>query len=164
MTGGRLENVGSMNIPLNVAGGTVAVGPAQGTTLISGDFTLGALATLSLDSVTLNQAAVHDRLAVTGIVNLGGTLSLEGDFGPVGVPLTILDNQGTAPIVGNFLGLPEGSTFSSGGSQFQITYAGGTGNDVVVSVVVPEPASLGAIVLAMAGLLGGRRSRRRARG
>ena len=43
--------------------------------------------------------------------------------------------------------------------QFQINYAGGDGNDVVLTTVVPEPGTLSLAALAGAGLVLRRRRR-----
>jgi hypothetical protein len=47
--------------------------------------------------------------------------------------MTIIDNRGNAPIQGTFVGLPEGASFETGGRPFTLTYAGGDGNDVVLT-------------------------------
>jgi len=51
---------------------------------------------------------------------------------PVGSTFEILTNTGTGPITGIFNGLDEGTVFTQGGYQFQITYQGGTGGSSVV--------------------------------
>ena len=52
--------------------------------------------------------------------------------------------------------------FLNGGAVvFNINYAGGDGNDVVLTVAVPEPGTAGLLLAATAPLLGLRRFRRR---
>jgi hypothetical protein len=51
----------------------------------------------------------------------------------VGTSFTLINNDGTDAVVGTFKGLPEGATLTSGGMTFQISYVGGTGNDVVLT-------------------------------
>ena len=50
----------------------------------------------------------------------------------------IIDNRGSNAIMGTFAGLPEGARFAEmfGGDAFRsaITYLGGDGNDVVLTV------------------------------
>ena len=47
---------------------------------------------------------------------------------------------------GTFNGLPEGGTFYANGAQFQITYKGGDGNDVVLrEIALPGPSQIGGI-------------------
>jgi hypothetical protein len=86
----------------------------------------------------------NSQLQVTGTVDLGGsTLSVDllDTFKPTnGFSFLIIDNDGTDPVVGTFAGLPEGALFGGGGLPFRISYAGGTGNDVVITrVVAPAP-------------------------
>ena len=55
---------------------------------------------------------------------------------PPSSTFTIVDNDGTEPISGTFVGLDEGATVSvAGGHNFRISYVGGDGNDIVLSHV-----------------------------
>jgi autotransporter-associated beta strand protein len=76
-----------------------------------------------------------DRITVNGTVQLGGTLGLGiGSVVPaVGAAITLIDNDANDAVVGTFNGLPQGAIFSTLGRLFSIDYAGGTGNDVVVT-------------------------------
>ncbi len=47
----------------------------------------------------------------------------------------MIDNQGTQPIEGNFMGLLPGQSIPYGNYNFRINYDGGDGNDVVLTVV-----------------------------
>jgi len=73
-----------------------------------------------------------------------------------GQAFVLIDNDGTDPVSGTFAGLPEGAGLTgagfSGSAPFRITYAGGTGNDVVVIAIAttattlvssPNPANTG---------------------
>ena len=51
-----------------------------------------------------------------------------------GTVFTIVDNDGTDAVTGTFTSLPEGAMFTSGGVDFQISYVGGTGNDITLTV------------------------------
>ena len=83
---------------------------------------------------------------------------MELGFAPqIGDEFIILENDDVIDwdlISGTFAGLPEGALFSTGylGSyyQFSISYVGHTGNDVVITSVVPVP---GASMLAGIGIL-----------
>lgn len=48
---------------------------------------------------------------------------------------TIIDNQGSEAVDGTFKDLPEGATFTQNGVVFKISYVGGTGNDVTLTVM-----------------------------
>jgi hypothetical protein len=50
---------------------------------------------------------------------------------------TIIDNRGSDPVFGTFLGLPERAVFTNGTIAFEITYLGGDGNDVVLARLAP---------------------------
>ena len=61
------------------------------------------------------------------------------DFGsaslPPGTVFTAINNTAAIPIAGAFVNLPDGSTFTSNGNNFQASYTGGTGNDLTLTVV-----------------------------
>jgi hypothetical protein len=86
----------------------------------------------------------YDQLIVTaGPIDLtNGQLdvSLLSNFAPIGgTQFTIVKNDGSLPITGAFAGLVEGATITVGSTVFQISYLGGDGNDVVLSVVAKAP-------------------------
>ena len=76
----------------------------------------------------------YSRLVAASPIDLGGsTLSLNVGFEPqVGSTFEILTNTGPAPIIGTFNGLDEGTIFTQGGYQFQISYQSGTHGQSVV--------------------------------
>lgn len=64
------------------------------------------------------------------------TLILENGSFAAGDSFMIIDNQSSTDIKGTFKDLPEGATFAVGdGGVFKITYKGGDGNDIVLSVI-----------------------------
>ena len=87
----------------------------------------------------------YERLEVVGNVNLAGTnLALAGTYSPaLGDQFTIVNNDGADAVQGTFNGLPEGAILNvnSGAviGAFQISYASGTGNDVVLTRVNQAP-------------------------
>lgn len=88
----------------------------------------------SVDSTPSN-----DQLSVTGPVDITDvTLVINVDptnRPTIGQSFTLIDNDGTDAITGTFLGLAEGATATaSNGDLYTITYVGGSGNDVVVTV------------------------------
>src|ERR1043166_6934685 len=70
-------------------------------------------------------------------VNLGNAaLEIALGFQPaIGDSFTLISKAGTNHVTGTFNGNGEGSTFFVSGIGFQISYAGGDGNDVVLRVV-----------------------------
>ncbi len=89
-------------------------------------------------AVTLNGTTAgsgYDQLSVTGTVNLAGaTLNVNLTFTPaVGSAFTLIQNDGKDAVVGTFAGLAQGATLVLDGMTFQISYVGGTGNDVVLT-------------------------------
>lgn len=83
----------------------------------------------------------YDQVNVRGTVNLTG-LKLSGSLGfasAVGDQFTIINNDGSDAVTGTFNGLAQNGKVYIGGQLFQINYAGGTGNDVVLTRLVTPP-------------------------
>lgn len=82
----------------------------------------------------------YDQVTAVGTVDPGAAginLSLYNGFKPkAGDKFTIINNDGTDKMVNDntFAGLPEGGTIAAGGYVFTISYVGGDGNDVVLTV------------------------------
>ncbi len=97
-------------------------------------------------ALTLDSPASFDRLNVAGTVSLNGQVNLVLQLGydPADEvdSFTLIDNDGTDAVGGRFAfggtALEEGALFEAGLQRFQISYAGGTGNDVTARAV-PEP-------------------------
>ena len=53
---------------------------------------------------------------------------------------TIINNDGSDAVIGTFAGLPQNKKLYIGQELFQISYTGGTGNDVVLNRLVTPPA------------------------
>jgi fibronectin-binding autotransporter adhesin len=77
----------------------------------------------------------YNQLFVTGTVNLGGAkLTVALNFAsPTNSSFIIIANDGADAVQGTFAGLPEGQYFYANSTQFQITYHGGDGNDVMLT-------------------------------
>ncbi len=105
--------------------------------LTLGNFALAAGATFryQIDSAT------PPGVVATGSVDLSrGRLQVEvqGGYTPsLGQQFTLINKTSPGPVNGTFNGKPEGATFKgAGGNTWRITYAGGDGNDVVITRVV----------------------------
>jgi autotransporter-associated beta strand protein len=125
--------------PITVsAGGNMLAGTGPGAPALLASsnlsFALGSKFKVPLDGANPG-AGGYGQIDVTGPVKLGGsTLSLTIGFTPtVGESFTLINNDGTDAVVGTFNSLAEGATFTVSGMKLRITYAGGDGNDVVIT-------------------------------
>lgn len=137
--GAVLGGTGSVRRIISV-GGTVAPGGESAGNL-------NVIATTSFDLNTdfvielngLAPGTQHDRL-ITPAITLGGA-ALQISIGypiVVGHSFTIINVTGGSPVTGTFGGLAEGALFIGDSMQFQITYTGGTGNDVVITAIAQQ--------------------------
>jgi hypothetical protein len=137
VSGGTLAAMGTIGPLLSMARLTAGPLAAPGT-LTCGNLTLIGPGTLS---VRINGPSIYSRIVVNGVITLPNPnpqLDITLNFVPqLGQQFTLLDNDATDPVNGTFSGLSEGSLVRSGSTFFQISYTGGTGNDVVLTVVPP---------------------------
>jgi len=145
LSGGTLSGTGTVPFVSGI-GGTVAPGTGTGR-LFAGTVSLDADSTFSADIHGPTVATDYDQLRVTsGVVLNGAKLALTDDFAaPPGTVFTLIDNTGPSPVSGTFAGLAQGAKFSLNGLGFQISYTGGTGNDVVLTTLA-TPANDLAII------------------
>jgi pyruvate/2-oxoglutarate dehydrogenase complex dihydrolipoamide acyltransferase (E2) component len=79
----------------------------------------------------------YDQINVQGTVDVtGAVLSISGgSFRPdTGTIFTLIENDNADPIEGRFAGLSDGATVRFGGIEATISYFGGTGNDITLTV------------------------------
>lgn len=141
MTGGTLgaETFGELTEPWDLvcAGGTI-LPHADDLDYFSirGAFILGLPGAVRF---SLDEPGDSDYLIVHGDVALQGQLELDL-VGPMlaNQEFTVIDSVGPNPVVGSFMGLPEGgtttATFGATSYDFEVTYVGGDGNDVVLTM------------------------------
>ncbi len=132
--GAGLTNNGDLvAIDSTIAGPVVNNGSIEvvGTVNFTDGLTLSALGGLGID---LNGVGDFDAIAAQGDVSLDGDLIVDAS----GLSLTpgdsfeIIDVEGS--LTGSFAGLPNGASVGSfGGVNLLIDYAGGDGNDVVLT-------------------------------
>lgn len=124
---GRLVVSGSLTSSL----ANSAMFAPQGTPVTSGAFSQTSAGTLQLRLT----ASGGDRFTASSL-SLNGALDLIAapDL-PPNAAFTILNNTGTGAVSGTFAGKPNNSTFSASGYTWRISYTGGTGNDVTLTVV-----------------------------
>ncbi|KAA0139306.1 hypothetical protein FYZ48_11765 [Gimesia chilikensis] len=141
-TGATLGGSGSITAPVTInADAALAPGSSPGI-LSTGDLTLDADADLNVEINGTNAGSEYDQIQVTGEVDLtGATLNISSSFTAVaGDQFLLIDNDDVDAVTGNFVGLAEGTLFNFNGNQVYITYQGGDGNDVVLTVNSPPSA------------------------
>ena len=138
--GGQVVGNGTISGSLNNSGGTIAPGFSVGTLTITGNLSFGGNSTYECE---LNSSsALADKIVANGVSIASGTLSLT-DLGsgtlPLGTVFVVIDNTSTGAISGRFTNLDDGSIVAVNGNNFQVSYVGGTGNDLTLTVVPATP-------------------------
>lgn len=141
LNGGKLTGTGKVKEVQNVGGGIFNPGSPLGT------FSIGAGLSLGSNDVFVTQingstTGSFGQVSVTGSVSLGNSiLNIPSASNlSVGQKVMLVNNGSANPINGQFNGLVEGASVTSGPVTFTISYKGGSGNDVVLTVtnvVVP---------------------------
>ena len=138
VTGGTLGGTGTVNGSVSVTNGTVSPGSPDTSPgiLNSVATTFGSTSTYKIQLNGTAAGTQYDQFNVNGAIDLGNcTLSASLGFTPaMGAQFTIVASTGGAGGT-TFGGLAERATVPFGGTRFQITYVGGTGNDVVLTRV-----------------------------
>lgn len=142
---GLLRGTGTVS-QVTVAGGMVWPGsgnfPAVLSVFTNTTFNAG---TFRVDIDGLGAGTGYGQLQTDGLsLNPVSTLlDLDVSTTPsTGDVYRIVDNTSGTPVQGTFLGLPEASTFVEHGFVWQISYKGGTGNDVTLTVLRVASADL----------------------
>lgn len=146
--GARLQ--GSGTVGHITFGGNAAQRLAPGASpgmLTTSNFNANALGggQVEIELNGLSLGSGYDQINVRGTVNLTGlTLSPTLNFASAATDqFTIINNDGADAVIGTFAGLPQHKKLYVGQELFQINYAGGTGNDVVLNrLVTPPPPTL----------------------
>ena len=140
---GILAGIGKVGNVKIASGGVIAPGHSPGT-----------IATLNIEWVEggtyefeIGKDAA-DKIVAVGTVTLGnGTLTpkiYDGAKPTAGTKYVIIDNDGSDAVVGTFKNLPEGATFTADGYIYQVSYVGGDGNDVTLTIKsVPKAPNTG---------------------
>ena len=135
---GTLALSGSLAGPLTVNGGTFA---PQGLPATASDFALNAGGTFQARVNGSTAGTQYDQLAAGGMVTLAGPLDLVAGPGlAAGASFRILNKTSAGPVSGTFSGKPESSVFTEDGYPWIISYVGGDGNDVVLTLAAPIQA------------------------
>jgi len=131
------------------SGASLHIGGGQ-LTVEKGSLNVAGIFSFDLNGTTAGVAGGYDQLLFTagndGTISLTDTSTLLLNLGLgfatiAGQEFTLIDIQNSSThINGLFAGLAEGAVFNVDGDQFQISYVGGTGNDLVLTAI-PEPAT-----------------------
>lgn len=142
--GGR-GYVGDFSSPVavNIAGGVINPGDAApGALTMHGNVTLDAASSITFDLSGGIAGLEHDQLIVHNDLNLGGaTVNFSlGEFVPNGIEsFTLISKQSDGAIAGVFGNYGEGSAVNLSGVSYLLSYAGGSGNDVVLTLNPNQP-------------------------
>jgi len=152
MNGGRLD-LQNGTVPGVQANGGVLVPEAPTAAdrinLVQGNLSFGGATTLEAQLLTAVDKLGNplSLLAVTGNVTLNNaTLAvIAPDLSQVGATFVVISNLGPNAVTGTFAGKPEGTVFTATNAQgfvfsHRISYVGGNGNDVTLTVLVPQPS------------------------
>lgn len=133
VAGGTFGGTGSVNSDLTITGGVLS----PGVLTVRSNFTLGAGGTLLVGI----EGGGHDRVGLTNassMIVLAGGLVVNATTGlATGATFVVVSNAGGAAVSGTFAGKPEGFTFAADGYWWRVSYVGGSGNDVTLTIVPP---------------------------
>jgi fibronectin-binding autotransporter adhesin len=86
-----------------------------------------------------SNAGGADKVIANGVtINNGAEFSFEDSHSsalPPDTVFTVIDNTAATPIAGAFGNLVDGATFTVGSNTFQVSYEGGDGNDLTLTVL-----------------------------
>jgi fibronectin-binding autotransporter adhesin len=169
--GATVGGAGSTAV-LNLAGGTIAPGNSPGI-LGTGNLSLGG-GNLAFELNGSTVGTGYDQINTTGTVSLTANTNLSLSFGGfvplIGSSFTLINNDaadalsfsgGALFTYNNGAGIADDATFTTiEGMEFRLDYNGGSGNDVTLTTLVPEPTSAVTLLAGLGALLVTRRPRR----
>jgi fibronectin-binding autotransporter adhesin len=148
ITSGTLGGTGTVGTIISSGGTAKTLAPGGSPGILScSNVTLNSSTTFTVELNGTTPGSGHDQLNVVGAVNLGNcSLNVTLGFTLSGSEsFVIINNDESDAVTGTFSGLAEGATFNVGTNQLQITYVGGTGNDVVLFRPSAPPAVINSI-------------------
>lgn len=145
VSGGTFAGSGVISNRVTISAGSHAPGAPVGTQTIWSNYVVSASGTLRININGTNVGSQYSQVAVrngnSGTVTLAGALNVSANPGLAkNTVFTIVDNDGTDAVSGTFAGLPNNATFFQSGYTWRISYVGGTGNDVTLTILAaPQP-------------------------
>jgi autotransporter-associated beta strand protein len=142
-TGTRLKGSGIVG-DINLVGSSAMISPGASPGILTcSNFNAlaGGSGTLQIELNGTAPGTGYDQLNVRGTVNLNDvSLSRSSGFSSaVSDQFTLINNDASDLVTGTFTGLPQGKKLYIGKELFQISYTGGSGNDVVLTRLVTPP-------------------------
>jgi hypothetical protein len=131
---GALCGAGTANGPVTIASGVLAPGFPTGALTLNGNLTLSANSTLAI-AVTGTAAGQYGQIVYGGTsASISGALTVSAPAGLQPETSFTIISSSTA-VTGTFQGLPQNAYFYAAGYTWQINYSGGSGDNVVISIV-----------------------------
>ncbi|WP_034374585.1 Ig-like domain-containing protein, partial [Comamonas testosteroni] len=119
------------------SGGVLSPGNSAGTLTVNGNLQMNAGSVLAVEINGTTAGTQYDQVVVNGTADISGaTLAVTHGYTPgLGDTYTLIDNNLSDGVTGNFSGLAEGATLTAGGNSTELTvsYVGGTGNDFTLT-------------------------------
>lgn len=135
-SGNTLKGSGTTANVTVQAGGHIAPGQSPGC-LTVGNTTISGYFDVELGGT--NVCTQYDQLIVNGTINLSGAtlnVSLYGSYAPnVGETFVVINNNGSDAVTGTFDDVSQGDIISVNNYLFRVSYTGGDGNDITLTVV-----------------------------
>lgn len=135
IAGGTLVLKGNLAGAMTVSNGIFS---PQGRPAISSDLLMQANGTLRVRLNGTTPGTGYDQVRMTSTT---ATTSLAGGLDIVALPglptntaFIVIERAGTTPVSGSFAGMASNTVFSADGYNWTITYTGGDGNDVTLTV------------------------------
>jgi autotransporter-associated beta strand protein len=144
LNGGTLRGTGAIAGAVIVGTGTgrqASLAPGvqgPGTLVISNLLTFKAAGSYQCELNLAGQGRA-DQVSANGVTIENGAQFIFRTKGnhilPLGTIFTVINNTAATPISGTFANLPDGSTLVAGSNTLQVSYEGGDGNDLTLTVV-----------------------------
>lgn len=132
---GKLALAGSIASSVTASAGTFA---PHGSAATSGGVSIAADGRLELRINGPTLGAQYDQLSVGGALTLAGNLDIVAGPGlAAGTTFLVVNKTSSGAATGIFFGKPQGSVFTASGYEWIISYTGGDGNDIALSIATP---------------------------
>ncbi len=138
LSSGTLALTGTLAGPLTATSGTFA---PLGSPAVGGNLALQSAAKIRARINGGTPGTQYDQLTAAANVTLAGTLEVVSAPGLTpGSSFTLISKTSPGAVSGTFSGLPQNATFAQAPNYvWQISYTGGDGNDVVLTLAAMTP-------------------------